>query len=298
MKRLIAVAIYAALGFCSNQVLAQAIQLPPAEQCFQATTGINGMVGTLGAITGGSGGTAGTYTAALTGGAGTGATATITVSGGAVTAIAIQNPGLNYVVGNALSASSGSIGGVTGFSVPVASISINSSLAGGTVGMYVPGTLTPKQTWQDFGETSLNTNPIQLDQNGCALIYGEGEYRQILTDSLGNIVWDQVTNGGNNQVSIFTAGNYTVTATDRIVVCNKSIAGATTVTLPAVALRAGQSLQYFDWSGKCGDTTFVPNGSETIEAEASWILGSGGVTGSGGAMLLVPSSSLSGWLAQ
>ena len=34
-----------------SQALAQATQLLPGEQCFQATTGINGMVGTLGTIT-------------------------------------------------------------------------------------------------------------------------------------------------------------------------------------------------------------------------------------------------------
>src|SRR5215467_3214514 len=113
----------------SEQVFSQAAQLPPAEVCFQAQTGIAGMVGTLGAITGGTGGTAGTYTnIALTGGSGSGATANITVSGGAVTAVVIFNPGTLYKVGDVLSAASGNIGGTTGFSVPVASLSINSSL--------------------------------------------------------------------------------------------------------------------------------------------------------------------------
>jgi hypothetical protein len=172
----------------------QATQLPNGEQCFQATTGVNGFVGTLGTITGGTGGTAGTYGGvALTGGSGTGATANITVSGGAVTAVSILNPGINYLVSDTLSAASGNIGNVSGFSVPVASIAINSAVAGGTVGMYLPGTLTPAQTWQDAGETILNSNPITLDSNGCAVIYGVGNYRQILADSLGNTVWDKLT---------------------------------------------------------------------------------------------------------
>jgi hypothetical protein len=78
-------------------------------------------VAQLGTITGGSGYTNGTYTAvALTGGSGTNATATITVAGGVVTAVAIVNPGTNYVVGDSLSATAASIGGTgSGFSVPV-----------------------------------------------------------------------------------------------------------------------------------------------------------------------------------
>ena len=51
--------------------------LPPGKQCFQATTGVNGMVGTIGAIAGGTGYVTGTYGGvALTGGSGPGATAT------------------------------------------------------------------------------------------------------------------------------------------------------------------------------------------------------------------------------
>jgi len=172
----------------------QAVQVMPAEQCFQATTGINGMIGVLGTITGGSGGTAGIFVnVPLTGGVGTAASANITVVSGAVTQVVILNPGINYAAGDVLSAASGSIGGVTGFSVPINSISINSSLAGGSVGMYIPNTLTYSQTWQDSAQTILNTNPIALDSNGCAIIWGIGTYRQILYDNLGNEVWDQLT---------------------------------------------------------------------------------------------------------
>ena len=121
---------------------AQASQVPPGKQCFQATTGINGMIGTLNTLTGGTGGLSGTYTSVtLTGGSGSGATANITVSGtGAVISVVISNPGLNYYVGDTLSAASANIGGVSGFSIIVGSTSINSALAGGSVGMYIPGT--------------------------------------------------------------------------------------------------------------------------------------------------------------
>ena len=66
-------------------------------------------------------------------------------------------------------------------------------LAGGQVFMYVPATSTPKNTYQDQAETTLNTNPITLDANGECTIWGDGLYRQILQDSVGNQIWDQVT---------------------------------------------------------------------------------------------------------
>jgi hypothetical protein len=89
------------------------------QQCFVGTVGLNGMIGTLGAIT-----------------------------GGTVSAVVILNPGKNYVTADSLSASNANLGGAgSGFSVPVASTSVNSSLAGGSVNMYIPNTTTPKPTW-------------------------------------------------------------------------------------------------------------------------------------------------------
>jgi hypothetical protein len=69
---------------------------------------------------GGSAYTDGTYTnQALTGGDGTGATANITVAGGIVTAVVINGHGVNYAVGNTLSAS---IAGGSGFILTVATL--------------------------------------------------------------------------------------------------------------------------------------------------------------------------------
>jgi hypothetical protein len=66
---------------------------------------------------GGSAYTNGTYTnQALTGGSGTGATANITVAGGIVTAAVINGHGVNYAIGNTLSAS---IAGGAGFVLTV-----------------------------------------------------------------------------------------------------------------------------------------------------------------------------------
>jgi microcystin-dependent protein len=67
-------------------------------------------------------------------------------------------------------------------------------LAGGSVTTYVPGTTTLKSTWIDPNGVTLNTNPIILDSAGRATIYGTGSYRQVLSDALGNLIWDKLTN--------------------------------------------------------------------------------------------------------
>ena len=65
--------------------------------------------------------------------------------------------------------------------------------AGGHVYMYVPQTTTPKTTYQDpYGHTP-NANPITLDANGRAVVWGNGVYRQVLQNALGVVVWDQLT---------------------------------------------------------------------------------------------------------
>ena len=65
--------------------------------------------------------------------------------------------------------------------------------AAGKVYFYVPGTTTPKATWVDTNATTLNSNPVVLDSAGRALIYGSGQYREVLQDQFGNIIWDQLT---------------------------------------------------------------------------------------------------------
>ncbi len=66
-------------------------------------------------------------------------------------------------------------------------------LAGGSVAFYLPGTLTPTSTWQDAGLTILNANPVILDANGMASIWGaDGTlYRQIVSNAQGVQIWDK-----------------------------------------------------------------------------------------------------------
>ena len=69
-----------------------------------------------------------------------------------------------------------------------------SPLANGSVTFYIPGTTTPVDTWQDSALSVLNTNPVVLDGNGMAVIWGESTalYRQIVKDASGITYWDQV----------------------------------------------------------------------------------------------------------
>jgi hypothetical protein len=65
--------------------------------------------------------------------------------------------------------------------------------AGGTLELWVPGTTTPKDSWQDQAGTVLNTNPIVLDSAGRCVIWGDGDYRTVLSDANGILIWDQVS---------------------------------------------------------------------------------------------------------
>jgi hypothetical protein len=66
-------------------------------------------------------------------------------------------------------------------------------LVGGLVYMYVPPVSTTfKDTWLDRDEIVKNTNPVVLDAAGRAVIYGQGQYRQVLRDQFGALVWDKL----------------------------------------------------------------------------------------------------------
>lgn len=78
-------------------------------------------------------------------------------------------------------------------------------LAGGQVFFYAPGTSNPQATYKDQALTIANTNPIQLDSRGQAVIWGSGTYRQVVQDASGVTIWDQViadvTAGVSAQIS-------------------------------------------------------------------------------------------------
>lgn len=86
-------------------------------------------------------------------------------------------------------------------------------VSNGSVNMYFPNSTTPKVTWTNSSQSAANTQPIQLDANGCAIIYGVGSYRQQLWtgpvvggSTTGLLVFDLVTTDTSAYNSIFWAG--------------------------------------------------------------------------------------------
>jgi hypothetical protein len=81
------------------------------------------------------------------------------------------------------------------------------AVAGGWAYFYEAGAGYPslKDTWLDRDKNTLASNPYQLDANGKAQIYGDGNYRIVVKDASGVTVedWDNIT-----VVDYLTAGGY------------------------------------------------------------------------------------------
>jgi hypothetical protein len=131
-------------------------------------------------------------------------------------------------------------------------VDINGSpLVGGFVYFYEVGTLVPKNTWTDSAQTSLNTNPVVLDSRGQAIIYGTGAYRQILTDSLGNTIWDQTISG--YEESVFgpqqTIASATTTNLGSLSSNNALITGVTTITSFGTSASLSNPIYFIQFGG-------------------------------------------------
>lgn len=120
-------------------------------------------------------------------------------------------------------------------------------LAGGFVYHYIPGTTTAKDTWRDAGQTILNPNPIILDANGSAVIYGSGAYRQVVTDPADVTIWDQLTADTASSGSSW-AGQ------------SAGSANAQTVTAANFTSADGQGISFIAGYTNTGATTLNPSG--------------------------------------
>lgn len=151
-------------------------------------------------------------------------------------------------------------------------------LSGGSVAFYLPNTTTPKQTWQDAGQTVLNTNPVKLDSAGRATIYGSGAYRQIVKDQTGNLIWDQLT-ADTSSSQIAWGGTSSGTA-------NAQIVSATNFTSAD-----GQIVGFIAGFTNTGPLTLVANGSAPIPVLVDGQSGSVSLSGQevrqGAAILLI-----------
>ena len=70
-------------------------------------------------------------------------------------------------------------------------------LSAGKVDFYVPNSSTRKPIWLDATKSTPLPNPVPLNAagrpNGDQGIYGDGQYRQVLKDRNGVIIWDRLT---------------------------------------------------------------------------------------------------------
>lgn len=86
-------------------------------------------------------------------------------------------------------------------------------LSAGIVHFYVPNTTTPKNTWTDPGQVTLNTNPVILDSAGRATIYGTGQYSMALYDVNGALVYTALTSStplAGQYLEFDGSGNFTL----------------------------------------------------------------------------------------
>lgn len=128
-------------------------------------------------------------------------------------------------------------------------------IAGGSVYFYYPNTSIFKQTWQDSTQATLNPQPVLLDSNGCALIYGVGSYREVVysgADNTSPLVWDAITTDTSAYNSVFWAG--LASGTPNVI----------TIVDTGFNATDGSVIQFVALSTNTGATTLNPSGFAAI----------------------------------
>jgi hypothetical protein len=140
-------------------------------------------------------------------------------------------------------------------------------LSGGSVYFYLPNTTTPKDTWQDPDQGILNTNPVVLDSAGRAIIYGSGEYRQIVTDADGNLIWDQLTADTAPATGTAWGGTSGGTGNNQV------------ITAPTFVYGDGQALVWIAGGSNTGATVATINSDASVPIVKGTPSGPGALTG-------------------
>lgn len=185
-------------------------------------------------------------------------------------------------------------------------------LAAGTVTFYIPNTSTLKDTYGDPDGNVVNTNPVVLDAAGRAIIYGTGQYRQVVKDQFGNLIWDQLTTdtgdtgitsiggatgdisltGGGLQVVLDVLGliGYAVVNVQLITATGNYVAGANVRALLVLCIGAGgggggaNNVNYGDAGGGGGggaSLAFITVGILASEPVTVGVGGTGGANSGG-----------------
>lgn len=135
-------------------------------------------------------------------------------------------------------------------------------LSSGCVFFYTPGTTSAKTTYQNAAQTIANTNPVQLDAAGRAIIYGTGTYRQIVASTgpnsgspctpAGATIWDQLTASTDSSATIFAGAS-------------SGTPNAITVVAPAFSGTDGQVINYISTTTNTGGATINPSGFGAVQ---------------------------------
>lgn len=149
-------------------------------------------------------------------------------------------------------------------------------VAGGCAYFYVPGTTSPKDTYTDPSAATANTNPVQLDAAGRAVIYGVGSYRQVITQPGttpgfpcapgGTTVWDQLTADTSSSVVIYAGAS-------------AGTPNSITVNAPSFTGADGQVINYVSTNTNTGGATLNPSGFGAIQIVRDSATGPGTLTG-------------------
>lgn len=149
-------------------------------------------------------------------------------------------------------------------------------LSSGCVFFYVPGTTTPKATYQNSAQTIANTNPVQLDAAGRAIIYGTGTYRQVVDATGPNSsspcsppgvqIWDQLTASTDSSVTIYAGAS-------------SGTPNSITVNAPAFSGADGQVINYISTNTNTAAATFNPSGFGNVQIVRDSATGPGALTG-------------------
>lgn len=143
---------------------------------------------------------------------------------------------------------------------------------------YEAGTTTNKTTYTDASEAIPNANPVVLDSDGYGDVWlGDGSYKFVLKDSSDATIWTVDDIGGiaanafGDQITTLSANTTITTAYENYLVLTTS---SPTLSLLSAA-SAGEGFTFAVKNTDSGTTTIDPDGSETIDGNASATLEEG-----------------------
>lgn len=146
---------------------------------------------------------------------------------------------------------------------------------------------------------AANSAFAQSGQLPGSTVWGNPSATQGLARSIPFTTLNTLLDGAKYVQIVTASGTTTVAATTQILIFNKSSPSASPISLPTVVGRDKIELDIYDFTGLAGDITITPVSPQKIMGGTTpWIVGSGGVAQSGGAIKLVPIESLLGWLVQ